>query len=189
MNFPAPAGADAPVVEVAAAVEGEDRLVGRWTVRQCAWFAGAAGGALAAATSWPNPVAVGVAGAAGAVALGAALVRPGGRAVESWWAPLLGYVHRAQTSSRRAAPRARHRAHRVRIGSRRRLAGLLLVATVAAAGLLGTGGLRLTHRTRPSPGTPALRSPALDPGTPNPGAELARTLAALLAQLAAAHGQ
>lgn len=182
MRASAPTGAAAPVVEVAAAVEGEDRLVGRWTVRQCAWLALATGAALAAAGGWPAPVAVVASGLIGTVALGAALLRPGGRPVESWWTPLFGYCHRARTMPQRRAPRARHRARRLRIPARRRLAGLLLVAAVSTPALLGAGDIRLTRPTRAAPSAPPVPAPY-------PGVQLARTLAALLAQLAATHGQ
>lgn len=114
--------------------------------------------------------------------LGAALLRPGGRAVESWGAPLFGYCHRARTISRRRAPGARHRARRLRMPTRRRLAGLVLTAAVSAAALLGAGDIRLTRPTRAAPSAPPVPAP-------DPGAQLARTLAGLLAQLAATHGQ
>ncbi|MHB8449537.1 MAG: hypothetical protein ACYDAQ_03655 [Mycobacteriales bacterium] len=98
---------DEPVVDVPAPLEVEERLVGRLTVRQSAYAALGAVGGLLLVIGPPSPVRLAAGALLVALAVPGALVRPGGRPLDGWLGPLMGYWRRPRADSAPSAPAPR----------------------------------------------------------------------------------
>lgn len=83
-----------PVVVVPADLQVEDRIVGPVTFRMAAWLAGAVVGVALVATARGDVALTAIGAVAFAVGVAGACLRPGGRPVAAWVAPLVAYRRR-----------------------------------------------------------------------------------------------